>query len=74
MSAYNKLYNNIRSMVIDMRCYHYGYMLKNEPEVKKADTFRAEKEQVVKDGLVIDEDTVYEIDEECINCRKKMKI
>ena len=63
-----------------MRYYHYGYMVPDGAEVKKADTFSVDKNQRIKkrnntdnkmyEGLVIEDDTVYEIDEECVNCRK----
>lgn len=54
-----------------MRYYHYGSMSDSEPEVKKMETFADDTVQTENiDGLIIDEDTVYEIDEECIKCRK----
>ena len=46
-------------------------MSDSEPEVKKMETFADDTAQTENiDGLIIDEDTVYEIDEECIKCRK----
>ena len=36
---------------------------------KNTDTFQ-ESEKKQYDGLVIEEDTIYEIDEECMKCRK----
>ena len=54
-----------------MRYYHYGSMSDSKPEVKKMETFADDTVQTENiDGLIIDEDTVYEIDEECIKCRK----
>ena len=54
-----------------MRYYHYGSMSDSEPEVKKMETFADDTVQTEYiDGLIIDEDTGYEIDEECIKCRK----
>lgn len=61
-----------------MRYYHYGY--KNNSELKdKEDDIKGcfmensdsiNKKAVYNNNLVIEDDTVYEIDEECIKCRK----
>lgn len=63
-----------------MRYYHYGYTTSDKTEVKKTDTISSIGRNYAKkqynarekssDGLIIEDDTIYEIDDECINCRK----
>ena len=63
-----------------MRYYHYGCNSTDKAEVKKADTISSYNKTNTKrqfstgkkssDGLIIEDDTIYEIDEECINCQK----
>lgn len=65
-----------------MRYYHYGNknsMFTEDRELKASDSVYAIKDKpggaynssFSKDStLVIEDDTVYEIDEECLRCRK----
>lgn len=63
-----------------MRYYHYGCNSPDKAEVKKTDTISSYNKTNTKrqfslgkkssDGLIIEDDTIYEIDEECINCQK----
>lgn len=61
-----------------MRYYHYGYKSgsrsedgeNNSGECFMAETGSIKKRTVYNSSLVIEDDTVYEIDEECIRCRK----
>lgn len=62
-----------------MRYYHYGYK-NNRTSVEQdelEECFIAEmgninnnKRNVYNSRLVIEDDTIYEIDEECVRCRK----
>ena len=58
-----------------MRYYHYEY--KNNNNFTEENDLRAsgsicikEKTKDTRGSLIIEEDTVYEIDEECIKCRR----
>ncbi len=60
-----------------MRYYHYGYKDINETSDKEnnRECFITEldnirKENVYNSSLVIEDDTVYEIDQDCIRCKK----
>ncbi len=61
-----------------MRYYHYGNINNSESEKEKnnlkgcfiTDMDNININNVYNSSLIIDDDTVYEIDEECIRCRK----
>ncbi len=54
-----------------MRYYRYGKDIMQQ-EIETSE--KEERKVIGKFGsLVIDEDTIYEIDEECLRCRKKKK-
>lgn len=60
-----------------MRYYHYGNINNSKSEKDRdelkgcfIDVDNITKQKVYNSSLVIDDDTVYEIDEECIRCRK----
>lgn len=54
-----------------MRYYRYGnYNRKNDLETKEKNT---ELPLGRYGELIIDEDTIYEIDQECIRCKEKMQ-
>ncbi|HBA98110.1 MAG TPA: hypothetical protein DCZ23_08380 [Lachnospiraceae bacterium] len=60
-----------------MRYYHYGYK-NNSKSSDEENTLNGcfitetdiNKKTVYNSSLVIEDDTVYEIDEECMKCRK----
>lgn len=69
-----------------MRYYHYGHRSSSSGMPVKNDVAALESELYgsrlttgdkdkgeYKSSLIIDDDTVYEIDEECINCRNSYK-
>jgi len=54
-----------------MRYYRYG----KDTMQREIEASEKERRKVIGQfgSLVIDEDTIYEIDEECIRCQKKEK-
>lgn len=54
-----------------MRYYRYG----KDTMQQEIEASEKERQQVIGQfgSLVIDEDTIYEIDEECLSCQKKKK-
>lgn len=54
-----------------MRYYRYGAQDRKEFETKEVT--RSTKNTGHIDRLIIEEDTIYEIDEECMECLKKEK-
>lgn len=52
-----------------MRYYKYGKVMEEKESEEKG---KGQTEIIGRFGeLVIDEDTIYEIDEECLKCREK---
>lgn len=53
-----------------MKYYYYGSQIeKNELEEKPVTVQRETIEKIP--GLIIEEDTIYEIDEECLRCKRR---
>lgn len=56
----------------DMTYYHYGKKKTKQDLETEEKEFSRLAEKTGKFGeLIIDEDTIYEIDEECIRCKKE---
>lgn len=56
----------------DMRYYHYGEKKATQELETEEKEFSGMAEKAGRFGeLIIDEDTIYEIDEECIRCKKE---
>lgn len=59
-----------------MRYFYYGSEQEergtNRQQYRRGNHYRRDRyDMMEEDGLVIEEDTIYEIDWECRNCRKK---
>lgn len=56
---------------VTMRYYRYG----NDVQQKELEAKEKERQDIIGrfGELVIDEDTIYEIDEECLRCREREK-
>lgn len=52
-----------------MRYFYYGPEKAKETAVESSEEDRRQKQE---DDLVIEEDTIYEIDRECEACRKRI--
>lgn len=52
-----------------MRYFYYGPEKAKEMAVESSEEDRRQKQE---DDLVIEEDTIYEIDRECEECRKRI--
>ena len=52
-----------------MRYFYYGPEKAKETAVESSEEDRGQKQE---DDLVIEEDTIYEIDRECEACRKRI--
>ncbi len=53
-----------------MRYFYYG--MENRKNVLSADQTKPEQREYREDDLVIEEDTIYEIDRECEACKKRI--
>lgn len=53
-----------------MRYYHYG----KAKELEANDRLREQKDRRYAGKLVIEEDTIYEIDEDCMHCLEQKRI
>ncbi len=53
-----------------MRYFYYG--MDNRKSVLSADQTKPEQREYREDDLVIEEDTIYEIDRECEACKKRI--
>ena len=52
-----------------MRYYHYG----KAKELEANDRIREQKDRRYAGKLVIEEDTIYEIDEDCMHCLEQKR-